>query len=153
MSSHVRVRRQLPVAGGYPSLFTAPSAPPLVLPAFLSLAVFLALSPSLGLLLPLPRPPPRAAPRRVALSLIYYSRSGCSINCLSLRIKPAAGTRVGGQDKMRCVNQLPLPAPFPPSHTESASCRLSHHRLSLLLSSRPSARLLALCCRGTRDTI
>lgn len=73
MSSHVRARRrrQLPDAGGYLSLFSTLSTPPLVLvrsffPSLLRLpCVFLK-------------------------RLIYYSRSGCFINCLSLRIKPTA---------------------------------------------------------------
>lgn len=49
---------------------------------------------------------PLPSPRVSLTRLIYYSRSGCFINCLSLRIKP---TRVGGRDKTPHVNQLPPP--------------------------------------------
>jgi len=76
MSSYVRAPRQLLDAGGYPSLFTAPSASPLCCLVPVSSARFLV---------------------RLLLALIYYSAGrGRFINRLSFRIKPLL-TRVGGR--------------------------------------------------------
>ena len=109
MSSHVRARRrrQLPDAGGYPSLFTALSTLPCLYPRSLSV----------------PSPPPRVS----LTHLIYYSRSGCFINCLSLRIKPS-WTRVGGTRRRALISSIASFLPFPLSPRVLA-VRISIHLL------------------------
>jgi len=128
MSSHVRARRrrQLPDAGGYPSLFTALSTLPCLYPRSLSV----------------PSPPPRVS----LTHLIYYSRSGCFINCLSLRIKPS-WTRVGGTRRRALISSIASFLPFPLSPRVLARCShihtfasLSFYLYPLIVSHRWSSR-------------
>jgi len=113
MSSYVRAPRQLPDAGGYPSLFTAPSASPLC--SRVSSARFLV---------------------RLLLALIYYSAGrGRFINRLSLRIKPLL-TRVGGRRTRRAARALISPPP--PGHLFSSFSLIRpqlHRSLSLVFLS------------------
>jgi len=131
MSSYVRAPRQLPDAGGYPSLFTAPSASPLC--SRVSSARFLV---------------------RLLLALIYYSAGrGRFINRLSLRIKPLL-TRVGGRRTRRAARALISPPPGPPlfflfPHPSAApSFAFSRFPLAFSRGRDRSGRL----SRSSRDT-
>jgi len=133
MSSHVRARRrrQLPDAGGYPSLFTALSTLPCLYPRSLSV----------------PSPPPRVS----LTHLIYYSRSGCFINCLSLRIK-LSWTRVGGTRRRALISSIASFLPFPLSPRVLARCSHIHTFASLSFYLYPSPLIVSLLAQYLHAT-